>query len=124
MRCTEDLNTERGLEGAGEMGRWVRRQGVLLTTHTHGHMDIPGSASYVLNPVGRSSQVPPQSPRRLITESLIKNTITEPVLHRERRDSDAERHGGRHTAGNRQRQAMNPGSQVPERRTETPVLQS
>lgn len=39
MIRTEDLNTERGLEGVGERGRWVRRKGVLLTTHTqmHGH---------------------------------------------------------------------------------------
>ena len=122
-RCPEGLNTERGLEGAGETGRRVRRQGMLPTKHTHGHTDIPGSASCVLNPVGRNSQVPPQSPRRLITESLIKNTITEPMLHRERRHSDAERQGGRHTAGERQQQAMNAGSRAPGRRAETPVLQ-
>ena len=119
-RCPEGLNTERGLEGAGEIGRRVRRQGVLLTKHTHGHTDIPGSASCVLNPVGRNSQVP-QSPRRLITESLIKNTITEPMLHRERRHSDAERQGGRHTAGERQQQAVSAGGRAPERRAETPV---
>ena len=110
----------KGVGGSGGEEAGGLEEKAYFLQHTHRHTDIPGSASYVLNPVGRNSQAPPQSPRGLNKE----NTITEPVLHTEWRCSDTEQRGGRHTAREQQKRAVNPGGQVPGRRPETPVLQS